>query len=74
MNAGLDGAKTITVKQGVFKWANKGADAVTQALVGLSCSIEDDQTVRATAAGSSTAGVVNEIDADGGIWVETFLG
>jgi hypothetical protein len=66
---GANGAKTVTVKRGVFKFENKAGDLVTQALMGKDCSIEDDQTVRATAAGSSRAGKVVGLDADG-VWVE----
>lgn len=69
-NAGADGAVTVLVRRKqMFKWANKAGDLVTQALVGLSCYIEDDQTVRLTGASSSVAGKVIAVDTDG-VWVE----
>lgn len=69
-NTGADGAVSILVRRKqVFKWANKAGDLVTQALVGLSCYIEDNQTVRLTAAGTSVAGKVIAVDTDG-VWVE----
>lgn len=67
-NTGADGAKSVTVRRGVFKFANKAGDLVTQALLGKSCYIEDDQTVRATAAGASVAGTVMGVESDG-VWV-----
>lgn len=67
---GADGAKTIQVRRGrAFKFANKAGDLVTQALVGKACYIEDDQTVRATAAGTSAAGIVLGVESDG-VWVQ----
>ncbi len=69
-NAGADGAVSVLVRRKkMFKWANKAGDLVTQALVGLSCYIEDGQTVRLTAAGTSVAGKVVAVEADG-VWVE----
>jgi hypothetical protein len=70
VNAGADGAVSVLVRRKkMFKWANKAGDLVTQALVGLPCYIEDDQTVRLTAAGTSAAGTVIAVDTDG-VWVE----
>lgn len=66
---GANGAKKLLVRRGkAFKWGNKAGDLVTQALFGKACYIEDDQTVRATAAGTSAAGLVVGIEADG-VWV-----
>lgn len=70
--AGADGAKTVTVRRSkAFKWANSGADAVTQAEMGKTCYIVDDQTVAKTDGGGtrSAAGKVVGLDADG-VWVE----
>jgi hypothetical protein len=69
--AGADGAKTVTVRRGkAFKWKNSGINAVTQALLGKNCWIEDDETVAGTDGGAtrSIAGKVLGIDSDG-VWV-----
>lgn len=65
-NSGADGAKLVLLKQGVFKMKNKGGDLVTIALMGQAVYVEDDQTVRATAASSVVAGkLVGFDDRDG---------
>ncbi len=68
---GVDGAQTVTVRRGVFKWANAGADPVGQAHVLSDCYIVDDQTVAATdgAGTRSKAGKVLGVDVNG-VWVE----
>lgn len=69
---GADGAKTIAVRRGkAFKFANSGTDAVTQADLGKTCYIEDDETVAKTdgTGTRSACGKVVGIEADG-IWVE----
>lgn len=69
--AGTDGSKTVTIVRGkLIKLANSSADPVTQASVGRTCYVVDDQTV---AAGHATntrpaAGKVFGIEADG-VWV-----
>jgi hypothetical protein len=65
--AGANGAKTIKVKTGIFRWANHGADLVTVASIGADCFIQDDQTVAATNGGAtrSRAGKVVWVDALG---------
>ena len=69
-NTGADGALSVLVRRRkAFKFANKAGDLVTVALIGKSCYIEDDQTVRATATSSSAAGTVLAIDSDG-VWVQ----
>lgn len=68
---GADGAKTVLVRRAkAFKWKNSGADAVTQASLGKTCYIVDDETVAKTSANGtrSPAGIVVGVDADG-IWV-----
>lgn len=68
---GADGAKSVVVRRGVaFKWDNLAADAVTQAQLGHTVYIVDDETVAKTdAAGTrSAAGKVVQIDPDG-VWV-----
>jgi len=70
-NTGADGVKTVLVRCGeAFKFANHGADAVTQAAMGKVCYIVDDQTVALTNAGAtrSAAGKVIGVEADG-VWV-----
>jgi hypothetical protein len=68
---GADGAKTVLVRRGpAFRWANSGADPVTQASLLKPCYIVDNQTVAATSGTNtrSVAGVVVGVDADG-VWV-----
>lgn len=69
--AGGDGAITVTVRRGKqFKWANDGADPVTQASLGRPCFIVDNQTVAKTNGANtrSQAGLVLAVEADG-VWV-----
>jgi len=69
---GGDGAKAVLVRRKeAFKFANLGADLVTQAGLGKPCYIVDDQTVAGTNGVNtrSAAGVVIGIEADG-VWVE----
>ncbi|MBA4382757.1 MAG: hypothetical protein C0406_09350 [Sideroxydans sp.] len=69
--AGADGAVSVLVRRGeAFKFANHGADAVTQASLGKVCYIVDDQTVALTngAGARSAAGIVIGVEADG-VWV-----
>lgn len=71
-SAGVDGAVTVLVRRKkAFKWKNSATDAVTQAELGKTCYIEDDQTVARTngTLTRSAAGVVIAVD-DDGIWVE----
>lgn len=67
------GAKSVLVRRKkAFKWKNSGTDAVTQAELGKTCYIVDDQTVSKTNAGGNTqsaAGKVAGVDSDG-VWVE----
>lgn len=70
---GADAAKSVVVRRGkAFKWKNSAGDAVTQAEMGKTCYIVDDETVSKTNAGGNTqsaAGKVVGIDSDG-VWVE----
>lgn len=68
---GADGAVTVHVKRGTFKFANSAsADLIAQADVGAVCYLVDDQTVAKTSGTStrSVAGKVVAVDADG-VWV-----
>jgi len=70
---GADAAKSVVVRRGkAFKWKNSAGDAVTQAEMGKTCYIVDDETVSKTNAGGNTqsaAGKVVGVDSDG-VWVE----
>lgn len=72
VNSGADGAKRVTVEEGVFKWANDGGDPIVAASVGGTAYITDDQTVSVTATGKSAAGKVIQLDSDG-VWVRTVV-
>jgi len=67
-NPGGAAALSIKVQAGVFKWANNGA--MTKTSIGSTVYIHDDQTVKAAGAGTSPAGVMVDIEADG-VWVAT---
>lgn len=68
---GANGAKTVKVKRGVYRFENAAADLVAAANIGSPCYVVDDQTVAATHAGNtrSAAGIVRDVD-DAGVWVE----
>lgn len=69
---GADAAKSVLVRRGkAFKFKNSAGDAVTQAELGKTCYIVDDETVSKTNAGGNTqsaAGKVMGVEADG-VWV-----
>lgn len=69
---GAAGAKSVMVRRGkAFKFKNSAGDAVTQAELGKTCYIVDDETVSKSNAGGNTqsaAGKVVGIDTDG-VWV-----
>lgn len=60
------------VAAGVFKFATTGGFAITAADVGKNCFVLDDQTVVRTGGtvNAIVAGVVDSMDADGGVWVK----
>lgn len=69
---GSNGAKSVLVRRKqAFKWKNSLTDAVTQAELGQTCYIVDDETVAKTdgAGTRSPAGKVLGVEADG-VWVE----
>ena len=75
-SAGANGALKVQVRRGVFKFNNSATNAVTQASLGKTVFVEDDETVAKDngAAGEapatkSAAGKCIELEADG-VWVE----
>lgn len=71
-----NGDKRVDIQEGVFPFANSAAgDALTQADLGKPCYIVDDQTVAKTSpnATRAVAGIVQEIDASGQVWVDVSL-
>lgn len=73
-NAGADGAaNTGPLQCGVFKFGNAAVNGCT--LVGETAYVVDDSTVGKAAAttNSVAAGIVDGIDADGGVWVAVGL-
>lgn len=70
-SAGAAGALEAKYLTGVSaKLKNSATSAIAQADIGNPCYIEDDQTVRkAPGAAGVVAGIIESIDADGGIWV-----
>lgn len=74
-SAGADGDKNVTVRSGVFKFANSAsADEITLAEIGDNCYIVDDQTVAKTdgTGARSVAGKVVDVESDG-VWVRMGL-
>lgn len=67
-NAGADGAASVEVRRGTFKFKNHGVNAVTNAHVQSDCYVEDDETVGSLATSKSVAGKVFLVEADG-VWV-----
>lgn len=69
---GADGAKTVRVRRGIFRYKNSsGADAISRHHIGSPCYVVDAETV-ALRDGSSTrsvAGKVFDVDEEG-VWVE----
>jgi len=66
-----DGAKTIVVRRGVFRWTN--GDTFTRADVGSLAYVEDDGQVQkaASATYDIIAGLIVDVDSDG-VWVDTY--
>jgi len=69
---GANGAVSVLVRPGVFKFDNDPADAIGQADLWADCFITDDQTVCRTNGVNtkSRAGRVVDIEPDG-VWVDT---
>lgn len=68
---GANGAVTVEVEKGTFRFANSAAaDAITAAEIGDNAYIVDDQTVAKTNGGAtrSVAGRIVDVDAQG-VWI-----
>jgi len=70
-SAGSAGDKSVTIKRGVFKFKNHGADACVQGDTLADCYIVDDETVAKTNGTNtrSKAGKILEVEATG-VWVD----
>jgi hypothetical protein len=71
--AGADGAKEISVEEGIFKFTNHGTNTVVAANVGSDAYIEDDQTVGNLITGTSRVGKITKLDSNG-VFVKIGLG
>jgi hypothetical protein len=70
---GADGAITVEVQAGIFRWDNSaGGDLIAQANIGAPAYVVDDHTVALTNGGGtrSLAGKIVDVDAEG-VWVAT---
>ena len=75
-SAGGNGAITVKIKRGIFRFANsEGGDLIAAAQIGSACYIVDDQTVAKTSdtGARSRAGLVVGVDAQG-VWVQVGRG
>jgi len=68
-SAGIAGEKTVTVKRGVFRFANSATQPLGNADIFGTAYVEDDGTVAKITTNSIPAGKVIDIDTDG-VWVE----
>jgi hypothetical protein len=69
-SAGAAGDITVTIKRGVFRFANSGTAAVDADDEGKLCYVEDNTTVCETATLRVVAGRVVDVDSTG-VWVDT---
>lgn len=60
---GADGEQTVSVRRGTFVWDNDGTVKTTDVL--KKCYIKDATTVSMTESGSSVAGTILAVEADG---------
>jgi hypothetical protein len=67
---GANGALTVEVDKGTFRWANDPANPIAQANVGQTAYVLDDNTVSLLGTGRSIAGTIFQVDA-AGVWVTT---
>ena len=71
-SAGAAGDLTCTVEKGTFKFTNSADNAITAAMVGKLAFVESNVAVANTSANKIVAGRILEIDADLGVWVDTY--
>lgn len=64
----VDGAVTIKVRRGCFRFTNDPNNAYTLKDLGSAAHALDDSTV--SKAGQALAGVLRDIDANGDAWIE----
>ena len=62
-HAGADGEVMVSAKRGTFVWENDGTIEGTDIM--KKCYLKDDVTVTITPAGSSVAGTILAVEADG---------
>ena len=70
--SGADGALSVQVRRGTFRFGNSASgDLVAQADAGADCYLVDDQTVAKTSGANtrSVAGKIIAVDSDG-VWVK----
>lgn len=75
-NTGASGSVHVNALGGTFKLlSGTGADLITQADAGSIAYIIDDQTFGLTNGGGtrSPAGIIMQVDSDGGVWVQMGL-
>ncbi|MCC6213737.1 MAG: hypothetical protein IT376_02630 [Polyangiaceae bacterium] len=72
-NSGADGAASVAIEPGVYKFNNHGSNTVVAANVGSLAYIEDDNTVGNSATSKSAAGRIMQLDSDG-VWVAVGIG
>lgn len=70
-STGANGDISVSVRKGVFRFANDGTDTVNRSHIGSDCYIVDDQTVASNdgTGTRSVAGKVFDVDSDG-VWVK----
>jgi len=70
-SGGANGDINVSVRKGVFRFANDGTDAVDRSHIGSDCYIVDDETVASNdgTGTRSVAGKVFDVDSDG-VWVQ----
>ncbi len=69
---GTSNTRMIKARIGIFKYSNSAsADLIAADDIGKACYIVDDQTVALTdgTGTRSRAGIIDGVDADGGVWV-----
>ena len=67
-NPGVSGAERVTVCRECVKYENSATNPITAA--GKPAYVEDEGTVAADTEKKIPAGVVVELDADGGVWID----